>query len=150
MAERSNEEVVRRYVEADLRNDFDAMERLRHPAWRLDWPQSGERITSSEAYRAIHQSYPGGLPSGEVERLVGSEDRYVVGPSFTITRVAGSGDFWFGHGHITYPDGTPYHIVTFLELRDGKVYRETEFFAAPFEAPDWRAEWVERVSDPHA
>jgi hypothetical protein len=137
-------------VEADLRNDFDAMERLRHPAWRLDWPQSGERITSSEAYRAIHQSYPGGLPSGEVERLVGSEDRYVVGPSFTITRVAGSGDFWFGHGHITYPDGTPYHIVTFLELRDGKVYRETEFFAAPFEAPDWRAEWVERVSDPHA
>ena len=32
-----------------------------------------------------------------------------------------------------------------MELRDGLVYHETTYWAAPFEAPDWRAPWVSRA-----
>jgi hypothetical protein len=31
-----------------------------------------------------------------------------------------------------------------MEFRDGKVARETQNFAGPFDPPPWRAEWVER------
>ena len=34
--------------------------------------------------------------------------------------------------------------VSILELRDGKVVRETDYYAQPFQAPAWRAAWVER------
>jgi hypothetical protein len=29
-------------------------------------------------------------------------------------------------------------------LRDGKIWRDTRYYAEPFEAPEWRAQWVER------
>jgi hypothetical protein len=32
-----------------------------------------------------------------------------------------------------------------VELRDGKIYRETAYFAEPFEPPAWRAKWVEKI-----
>jgi hypothetical protein len=31
-----------------------------------------------------------------------------------------------------------------IELRDGKIRKMTSFFAAPFEAPAWRASYVEK------
>jgi hypothetical protein len=30
-----------------------------------------------------------------------------------------------------------------VEFRDGKIARMTDYFAAPFEAPAWRAPYVE-------
>jgi hypothetical protein len=35
--------------------------------------------------------------------------------------------------------------VSVLELRDGKVVKETDYYAQPFQAPEWRAHWVERM-----
>jgi hypothetical protein len=32
-----------------------------------------------------------------------------------------------------------------MEFRDDKVARETQYFADPFVAPAWRAQWVERI-----
>jgi hypothetical protein len=37
-------------------------------------------------------------------------------------------------------------VVDLIELRDGLVHRETMYWAAPFEAPAWRAPWVEHPS----
>jgi hypothetical protein len=31
-----------------------------------------------------------------------------------------------------------------MEFRDGKVSRETQYFADPFDAPAWRTQWVDR------
>jgi hypothetical protein len=45
---------------------------------------------------------------------------------------------------ITY-DGRPVHTVSIMEFQAGKVARETLYFADPFEAPEWRAQWVERI-----
>jgi hypothetical protein len=33
-----------------------------------------------------------------------------------------------------------------MEFRDGKVMHETQYFADPFEAPAWRARWVEQMN----
>jgi hypothetical protein len=35
--------------------------------------------------------------------------------------------------------------VSVIELRDGKVAKETDYFAQPFQAPQWRSQWVERM-----
>ena len=74
---------------------FDAMKTMRHPDWYEDWPQSGERIPSHEAYQAIHENFPGGMPEIDLQQVAGAEDRWVMTPSMTIQRIAGSGDVWF-------------------------------------------------------
>ena len=48
-------------------------------------------------------------------------------------------------GTIDYGDGFPVSYVGIGELRDGKVAKMTEYFANPFEAPAWRADFVERM-----
>ena len=40
--------------------------------------------------------------------------------------------------------GKPYKAVSIFEIENGKVVHETDYFAEPFEAPQWRAQWVER------
>jgi hypothetical protein len=66
-------------------------------------------------------------------------------PLFTLQRVIGNGDQWWADGVITYPDGSTWCLAILLELRDGRIHRETDYFAEPFEAPEWRKPWVERM-----
>jgi hypothetical protein len=46
---------------------------------------------------------------------------------------------------LRYADGSVYQGVSIMEVRDGKVAREIDYFAQPFEAPQWRAQWVRRI-----
>jgi hypothetical protein len=32
-----------------------------------------------------------------------------------------------------------------IELKDGRIWRDRRYYAERFEAPEWRAQWVERV-----
>lgn len=140
---RTNEDVVRDYARASVELDLEALAALRHPDWMVMWPQSGERVTSSDSFAEIIRSTPGGSPRTDVERIVGGEDRWVVTPGNTVIRVAGTGDAWWAEWIVTYPDGQPYHCVDLLELRDGRVYREVVYWAPPFAAPDWRRPFVD-------
>jgi len=36
--------------------------------------------------------------------------------------------------------------VSIMEFRNGKVVRETQYFADPFEAPAWRSQWVQQIA----
>ena len=36
-----------------------------------------------------------------------------------------------------------WQAVAMLTLKDGKIWRETDYFAAPFDVPDWRRPFVE-------
>lgn len=139
----SNEETVRRYGAAVATRDHATAEALRHPGWSVAWPQSGERVISSEAMRAIVDHYPGGAWVSRPRRLLGSADEYAMTPAGTLVRVAGAGDVWTAEWIDRYPDGSDWHVVDIVELRDGLVYRETTYWAAPFEAPEWRRGWVE-------
>lgn len=143
----TNEQIARAYVEAVCTFDVDAMARLRHPDWQMLWPQSGERVLSTENYRRMVEAYPGGRPKIDRQRVVGSEDRWVVTGANTVVPVAGSGDFWWSEWRMTYPDSRSYWCVQLLELRDGAVWRETVYWAEPFSAPDWRSRWVEGPSE---
>lgn len=139
----TNEEIVREYARASAEANLEALTGLRHPDWAVMWPQSGERVTSSESYAEIVTRYPGGMPHSTVGRIVGGEDRWVVTGANTVVRVAGTGDAWWGEWLVTYPDGQTYHCVDLIELRDGRIYRETVYWAPPFDAPDWRRPFVE-------
>jgi hypothetical protein len=134
-----SEALVRHYVEAVAANDFETMARLRDADWHEDWPQSGERVPSHDAYRLIHQDFPGGMPRIELTDVAGAEDRWVVTPSMTIQRIAGSGDVWTVEGTNTYTNGDLYHIIQLLRLHDGKIKHAPTYFAPPFAAPAWRA-----------
>ncbi|HLX33984.1 MAG TPA: hypothetical protein VKR30_01935 [Candidatus Limnocylindrales bacterium] len=140
----TNEQLIAAYAEASARLDTATLARLRHPEWQVLWPQSGEEVHSSEAFAEIVRNYPGGPGASEVTRVVGAEDRWVVTPGNTIVMVAGSGDFWWSEWRVRYPDGAVYLCVDLMEIRDAKIWRETVYWASPFEAPAWRAPWVAR------
>jgi hypothetical protein len=94
-----------------------------------EWPQSGERLSKDGLIR-VGESY------GE---MTGKS------PQFTYKRMLGGGDVFVVEGTIDYGDGVPVSYVGIGEVRDGKVTKVTEYFANPFEAPAWRAEFVERT-----
>lgn len=135
----TNEHLAQRYIEAGARNQLDALEQMRTPDWQLRWPASNELVPSSAAYRTIHENYPGGFPRFEDIRVAGPDDRYVLTPAYTIVRVAGSGDLWLAEARVRYADGSDWCMAKVLELRDGKVHRETDYWAPVQEPPGWRA-----------
>ena len=52
---------------------------------------------------------------------------------------------WVVEGTLDYGGGRKVDFVLILELRDGKVFRETRYYADPFEASDAQARWFERM-----
>ena len=144
----SNEDIVRRYCTAVATRDHATAESLRHRDWVCDWPQSGERVTTSANMRAIIEAYPGGPWEAQERRLRGSEDQYVVSPSGTLMAMAGAGETWTAEWMNLYPGDREYFVIDIIQLKDGRVIRETTYWAEPFEAPQWRREWVE--SEPPA
>ena len=91
-----------------------------------DYPQSGERILGRANLQALRSHHPG-KPSG-----------------FNVRRIIGKGDLWITEYTITY-QGQSAFTVSIMEFRNGKVVHETQYFAEPFEAPEWRSKWVERI-----
>ena len=146
MSETGNRDTVARYLAASAANDWGALSKLRTSDWIEDWPQSGERIRGSDSYRAIHERFPGGMPQYDIERVVGSEDRWVASPLFTPVRIVGSGDAWMVEGRFRYPNGETYIGVKHLELHNGRVRHETTYWAQRFPPPAWRRQWVELVA----
>ena len=46
---------------------------------------------------------------------------------------------------MTYPDGRTWFTITLLELRDGKIWHETTYWAEPFDAPEWRRNFIDHL-----
>jgi hypothetical protein len=135
--------VFEAYVRAVNSRDTAPLGDLVHPDFVGTYPQSGEQIHGVENLRAILRNYPGGYEGKGHERTVGSEDRWVVTPAFTMLRIEGGGDTFTAVQKARYPDGSDWYVVSIGELRDGRVWRLQTFFAATFGAPAWRSEWVE-------
>jgi limonene-1,2-epoxide hydrolase len=146
MAEPSNREIVEQFVQALEQKNFDAQVALLADDFYDEMPQSGERTRGKANWRAISENYPGGVGTIDPNshRYVGADDRYVLTPSFSILRIEGSGDTFTYAGNATYANGETWQIIAILQLRDGKIARSTTWYAAPFEAPEWRAPYVER------
>ncbi len=106
-------------------NDFETEHRIYHEDAVLEYPQSGERTRGRSDIQSQRASQP-------------SKKR------FSIRRIIGSGALWVTEFILTY-DGKPSYTVSIMEFKGDKVTRETQYFADPFVAPAFRAQWVERM-----
>jgi hypothetical protein len=98
---------------------------LRHDDYVMEMPQSGERISSRDRMRAMQESFPG------------------PPPAITLRRVTGAGRSWFIEGSNDY-GGDVWHVVLVLELApDGRMLRDTRYYAKPLDRPEWRAAFVD-------
>ena len=126
MGEDENRAVVERLIQCLNDRKIEVMDDLFHEDAVMDWPQSGERIVGADNRRAVYGSFP---------RL----------PAISPRRLVGDGDLWVLQADLDYGDGDPYQTVFVFEMRDGRIAKETAYWTKPFPAPDWRAQWVERM-----
>jgi hypothetical protein len=61
--------------------------------------------------------------------------------------VVGAGDVWVVEGRSDYGNDQVYDVANIVEFRDGRIWRETRYYAAPFDPPDWRSQWVEPIEE---
>ena len=147
MAELTNRQIVDRFMEAGTNNQIDIQEQCLAEDFVEDYPQSGERIRGRANRRALIENYPGRAErewSGKAGRIVG-DDQWVMTPAMSLIRINGSGERFTATALINYPNGETWHIIQLIELRGGKIAKIATYFAEPFEAPAWRAKWVERM-----
>jgi ketosteroid isomerase-like protein len=143
MADTGNRETIEKFWQAANARDWDTIEMILDPDCVWEMPQSGERVRGAKNNREMNENYPG-PPTGEVRRIIGSEDRWVTTPSWTVLKITGSGDEYSSESRATYPDGSVWHSVDFFRFRNGKIYYMVSYYAPTTDAPEWRARWVER------
>jgi hypothetical protein len=106
-------------------NDFETEHLIYRDDAVLEYPQSGELTRGRRNIQGQRESQP-------------NKKR------FTIRRIIGSGDLWVTEFILMY-DSKPSYTVSIMEFSGEKVARETQYFADPFPAPAFRAQWVERM-----
>ena len=124
MIEQTILKAIDQHWAASAAGDQVAEHAIYHDDVVCEYPQSGETIRGRHNLQSLRSHHPG-KPSG-----------------FVVRRILGEGELWLTEYVITY-GGKPAFTVSIMEFRDGKVSRETQYFADPFDAPAWRAEWVE-------
>ncbi len=117
---------LNRHWTASARGDLEAEHDIYQADVICDYPQSGERIHGRRNLQALRSHHPA-KPAG-----------------FEVLRLLGCGALWVTEYIITYTDG-PVYTVSIMEFRNGKVAHEAQYFAEPFIAPAWRAQWVEQT-----
>ena len=99
-----------------------------HPEdYVMEMPQSGEAIRGRENLTKFQEAYPGGAPSIRLRRVLVRDG------------------LWVAELVNDYGGGQVSDVAMILELKDGRIWRDSRYYAEPFEAPEWRARWVERV-----
>lgn len=94
-----------------------------------EFPQSGERFRGRDNIMAMNRSYSGSTGTK---------------PSSKLRRILKPGEAWVIEGTIDYGDGTPVSAVSIIETGpDGKIVKQTDYFANPFPAPEWRKQYAE-------
>ena len=126
MDDREIRAALEKHWEASRAGDQDAEHEIYNDDAVLEYPQSGERIRGRRNMQAQRSQHPA-RPSG-----------------FVVRRIVGGGDVWVTELVIGY-DGRPFNTVSIMEFQAGRVVRETQYFAEPFEPAAWRVQWVERM-----
>jgi len=116
--------LVDRYMKALRESDLATVAELFAEDVEIEWPQSGEHFRGKQTCLNVFANYPGGSP-----KLV------------DVRRISTDGDLAVGEVVLDYPDGKRYQTVAIIQLRDGKIARETDYFAEPFPVPEWRIKY---------
>ncbi|WP_322083901.1 nuclear transport factor 2 family protein [Burkholderia sp. BCC1972] len=127
MQEEGIREALNAHWQASAACDLDAEHDIYDDDVVCDYPQSGERILGRTNLQALRGHHPG-KPAG-----------------FDVRRIQGEGNLWVTEYSITY-SGRPTCTVSIMAFRNGKVVHETQYFSDPFDAPDWRRQWVQQIA----
>jgi ketosteroid isomerase-like protein len=116
---------IKRFWETMGTNDFRAVGELLHDDFVLAWPQTHERFRGRENFAAVNAHYPvAGRWHFTINRLVAGEEG--------------------GVSDVTVTDGVRVdRAISFFELRDGRIWRLTEYWPEDGDAPEWRSRWAE-------
>ncbi len=125
MSEQQNRDVIERLIQCLNDKRIDVMDELFHEDAVMDWPQSGEQVVGGDNRRGVYGAFPG-LPT--------------ISPRRTLS----AGELVVAEAMLDY-GGPVYNTVFIFEFRDGRIARETAYWAEPFEPPQWRAQWVQRT-----
>ena len=117
---------LERHWAASDANDFEEEHEIYREDAVLEYPQSGERIRGRRNIQASRTVQP-------------NRKR------FAVRRIVGAGDLWVTEYVLAY-DERPSYTVSIMEFLEGKVVRETQYFADPFEPGPSRTQWVEPMS----
>ena len=102
--------------------DPDLAHAMYHEDAVVEFPQSGERFIGVANFREWRSSYP-------------------ASTSFEFREVRGRDDFWVAEVSVRYDQGRANLGVSILELREGKIARESIYVTEGWEPPEWRAQW---------
>lgn len=123
----NNREILEAFWATMSTNDFYAVANLLHDDYTLEWPQSGERIQGRDNFAAMNTSYP-------------AEGKW----TFQINHIVAEGDMVATD--VSVSDGKLHdRCITFSTIRDGRIHKQVEFWPEAFEAPAWRASWIENI-----
>ena len=114
---------------ADLfsRLSAEAEHQIRHEDYTMEWPQSGERLRGRQKMREFQEANAGSRPTRWVRRVVVREGLWVV------------------EGSVDYGGGREGDFVLILEMREGRIFKETRYYADRLGASEARARWFERM-----
>jgi len=107
-------------------NDFAAEHEIYNEDAVLEYPQSRERLCGRQKIQASREAQPNSK-------------------RFSVRRILGHGDIWISEFILTYDD-QPTYSMSIMEFQNGRVAKETQYFADPFEPGPSRAQWVERMN----
>ena len=127
MSKEEVKQIIEQFWTAMQANDFKAAAAFLHDEYILEWPQSSEQIRGRENFVAVNENYPAhGRWDFTVHRILADGDQVVSDVSVTDGVIRG-------------------RAITFSTIRDGKIVYQLEFWPDPFDAPAWRANWVEKT-----
>jgi limonene-1,2-epoxide hydrolase len=92
----------------------------------LEFPQGRERIRGKANIIAFRSAYPANV-------------------TIEVHRITGRQELWVNELTLSY-DGTPMNVVSIMEIRDGKIVHERNYYGETWEPPAWRAQWVEPMA----
>ena len=122
------ERITSLYAFEDMSGFAKAQQEMSADDLVVEYPQSGERFKGRDTIAKMNESYSGSTGTA---------------PKATLRRVLKPGA-WVIESTIDYGDGTPVSAISILELNgEGKVATQTDYFANPFPAPDWRKPYID-------
>lgn len=126
MGEQESRQIVERFWREMDAADFETAAELLDDDYTCEWPQSRERIRGQRNFVAVNTNYPGRWHIA-VQRLLTDGEQ-------VATDVV-----------LTNDEGQIVRAVSFFELRNGKIRRETDYWPEAYDATADRAQWVETI-----
>jgi limonene-1,2-epoxide hydrolase len=120
----SAREVVESFWAAMAANDWDAAAQLFVDDAAIEWPCSGERMRSPDAWAEVQRRYP-------------TTGRW----SFDVHRLVVDGDVAVSEATVTDGEQTA-RVIVFSEISGDRIKRQVEYWPDAYEPQEWRADLV--------